>query len=112
MKSCGDLISNIFYDYISELERDDVKRQSVQYVGSETLGEVIEKLIILNIRIWTLEDDAALAKKQGHIEEYAGLKTKLDFCFKVIRPRLVAALDGLLQGVDPDAVNFKHYKNE
>lgn len=112
MLAFSENLSKLFFGYLTTLDKEAIKHSQVVYIGSETVGEVIEKLIILNIRIWMLEDDAALAKSQGCIEEYAGLKKKLDYCFKIIRPRLVAALDGLLYGVNSDAVSFKHYKHE
>lgn len=62
------------------------------FVSSETIGEVIDKLIILHIRIWHLEDQVALANPEELIE----IEKKLRHCFKVKRPRLVVALDRLI----------------
>lgn len=62
------------------------------FVSSETIGEVVDKLIILHIRIWHLEDQVVSADSKGLIE----IERKLRHCFKVKRPRLVVALDRLI----------------
>lgn len=67
-------------------------------IATDTLGEVIEKLIILHIRTWMLEDaiqevhpDSKTADAQIGL-----IKRKLDTCFKVKRPKLVAAINALI----------------
>lgn len=62
------------------------------FVSSETIGEVIDKLIILHIRIWHLEDQVSFASPEKLLE----IEKKLRYCFKVKRPRLVVALDRLI----------------
>lgn len=84
---------------------------SIMVLTSETIGEVIEKLLILNIRIWQLEDQASLAKQANDMTTYATLKNKLDTCFKVRRPALVSVLDAMLnKTISEDAANIKIYK--
>ncbi len=83
-------------------------------VTTETIGEVIEKLLILNIRIWQLEDQASLLKQAGDLNKYATLKTKLDSCFKIKRPALVSAIDILIKDAiehpkTVDSTNVKIY---
>lgn len=63
------------------------------YHASDNLGEVLEKLAILHIRTWHLEDAMQEAKSD---EELADLKRKVDICFKVKRPKLVAALNAII----------------
>jgi hypothetical protein len=64
-----------------------------EYAASDNIGEVLEKLAILHIRIWHLEDAMQSAKSD---EELAELKRKVDICFKVKRPKLVAALNAII----------------
>ena len=61
-----------------------------EYVATDNLGEVIEKLVILHIRTWMLEDAIQAAKSDAEIAE---LKRKIDICFKVKRPRFVLAIN-------------------
>ena len=57
---------------------------------TDNLGEVVEKLCILHIRTWMLEDAAQEATTD---EELGLLKRKIDICFKQKRPRLVQAIN-------------------
>ena len=57
---------------------------------TDNLGEVVEKLCILHIRTWMLEDAAQEAKTN---DELGALKRKIDICFKQKRPRLVQAIN-------------------
>ena len=69
-----------------------VKGELPDIIFSETdnLGEVVEKLCILHIRTWMLEDAAQEATTD---EELGALKRKIDICFKQKRPRLVQAIN-------------------
>ena len=69
-----------------------IKGEIPDIVLSETdnLGEVVEKLCILHIRTWMLEDAAQEAISD---EELGTLKRKIDICFKQKRPRLVQAIN-------------------
>lgn len=82
------------------------------YIATDSFGEVVEKLAILHIRMWMLEDQMPLAKTDA---EVADIKRKLDICFKTKRPKLVAALNALVddaimnnKSLREDSV--KHYK--
>ena len=46
---------------------------------TDNLSEVIEKLVILHIRTWFLEDMAGIATTDT---ELADIKRKVDICFK------------------------------
>ena len=61
-----------------------------EYVATDNLGEVIEKLAIIHIRMWMLEDAIQAATSDAEI---ADLKRKCDICFKVKRPRYVQAIN-------------------
>lgn len=63
------------------------------YHASDNFGEILEKLAILHIRTWHLEDAMQSATSN---DELADLKRKVDICFKVKRPKLVAALNELI----------------
>ena len=70
------------------------------YIETDNLGEVIEKLAIIHIRMWMLEDAMQAAKSD---EELAELKRKVDICFKVKRPKYVQAINLLVD----DAIRTK-----
>ena len=63
------------------------------YIQTDNLGEVVEKLVILHIRTWMLEDAIRDAKTDT---ELAGLKRKIDICFKQKRPMYVAAINRMV----------------
>ena len=69
------------------------------YIQTDSLGEVLEKLVIIHIRMWMLEDAASLSETD---EELAGIKRKIDTCFKVKRPMYVAAINRLIDGAITD----------
>lgn len=80
-------------------------------VYTDNIGEIIEKLIILNIRMWMLEDAAGTCKE----EEYIIIKKKLDICFKQKRPKLIQAINKLLhlaiqQKISLKEESVKNYK--
>lgn len=114
----ADKIDSLF----KELTQDNIKNLidplTINLIGSETIGELLEKLQILNIRIWVLEDMAAVAKSEKKDDVYILLKNKLDVCFKIKRPKLILAinqmLDSLLLGNDSHTKDgqYKIYKNE
>ena len=60
---------------------------------TDTLAEVIEKLCILHIRTWFLEDMAGVAKTD---QELANIKRKIDICFKQKRPAYVQAINRMI----------------
>lgn len=66
---------------------------TTDYIATDSFGEVVEKLSILHTRMWMLEDQMPLAKTDTEI---ADIKRKLDICFKIKRPKLVAALNALV----------------
>lgn len=76
------------------------------YAASDSVGEVLEKLAILHIRTWHLEDAMQAAKSD---EELADLKRKVDICFKVKRPKLVAALNAM---IDDAILNGKSLRED
>lgn len=76
------------------------------YIATDSFGEVVEKLAILHTRMWMLEDQMALATTDA---EVSNIKRKLDICFKIKRPKLVAALNAL---VDDAIINNKSLRED
>lgn len=66
---------------------------NVEYIETDSLGEVVEKLAILHIRTWMLEDAIQSAHSE---EEIANLKRKIDICFKIKRPKYVEAINRMI----------------
>jgi len=86
-------IDKIIRDHVATVMAQDGLPDLPFDCATDSIAEVIEKLIILHIRNWMLEDAVADAKTDAAL---ADLKRKLDWCFKVRRPRLVEALNAML----------------
>lgn len=83
-----DIIKKTVNDVLTKGEMPDS-----EYIATDNLGEIIEKLAIIHIRMWMLEDAFQSAKSD---EEIADLKRKVDICFKVKRPKYVQAINLLV----------------
>ena len=87
----GEKIENIIHlrtkELLNQSKNVDMPNDIIE---TDNLGEVIEKLVILHIRTWMLEDAIQAAKSDAEIAE---LKRKIDICFKVKRPRFVQAIN-------------------
>jgi hypothetical protein len=92
MSKYGEIIDQCIKETIDEVLS---KRElpDVEYIETDNLGEVIEKLSILHTRMWMLEDAIQEAKTDSEVAE---LKRKIDICFKTKRPRLVQAVNLLV----------------
>ncbi len=77
------------------LERREIPDGNLEVLKTDNLAEVIEKLMILHIRIWMLEDE--ITKYNESDEDLAAIKRKLDVLFKVKRPNLVAAINKIIE---------------
>lgn len=80
---------------------------------SDNLAEMLEKYLILHIRMWKLEDACGAAESA---EEVYDLKRKIDYCFKDRRPKLTKAINSYLDNYVSnnkkfDDGNVKQYKN-
>ena len=60
---------------------------------SDNFAEMLEKYMILHIRMWKLEDACGVSNDP---QEVYDLKRKLDFCFKDRRPKLTKAINQYL----------------
>lgn len=91
----GESIELIIKKVVSEtLSNDKSAQKNIELIETDNLGEIIEKLSILHIRTWYLEDAISVAKTDS---EVADLKRKIDICFKVKRPKLVQAINKLIE---------------
>lgn len=89
------VLDTIIREHVNNIlnKRDITYIEPPDYAASDSFGEVLEKLAILHIRTWHLEDAMQSAKTDA---ELADLKRKVDICFKVKRPKLVAALNAII----------------
>lgn len=105
---------------INQILSDNKKElpDTEDFIETDNLGEVIEKLIIVHIRMWMIED--MLQEVYDNDEKVADLKRKLDICFKQKRPKLVQAMNRLVENsilyeksLIEDSVKFyKGYKDK
>jgi hypothetical protein len=89
----AEMIDFLIKDKVNEILSQQDLPNEIEYVKTDNLGEIIEKLVILHIRTWMLEDIIQEAKSDS---EVADIKRKLDICFKVKRPNLVQAINLLV----------------
>lgn len=92
MKNLGESIEEIISQTVNRV-LSEKNVPEVEYIATDNLGEIVEKLSILHIRTWMLEDAIQEAKTD---EEIADLKRKIDICFKSKRPKLVQAINLLV----------------
>lgn len=92
MEKLGNLIEKCIKETVEEvLSKREIP--DVEYIATDNLGEIVEKLSILHIRTWMLEDAIQVAESNDEIAE---LKRKIDICFKVKRPKLVQAINTMI----------------
>ena len=101
----GETFEKVIKDTVDRvLSRGEIP--DAEYIATDNLGEVIEKLAIIHIRMWMLEDAIQAANTD---EEIAELKRKCDICFKVKRPKFVQAVNLL---VDDAILNNKTLRED
>lgn len=100
----GPSIETVIIDSVRRI-LDKGEMPDTEYVATDNLGEMVEKLVIVHIRMWMLEDAIQNAKTD---EEIAELKRKCDICFKVKRPKLVQAINMLVD----DAIAYQRSLRE
>lgn len=87
-------IEDLIKNQVKRTMQDKASITGDNYIATDSLGEVVEKLAILHIRTWMLEDAIQAAKTDKDI---AILKKKIDICFKIKRPKYVAAINAMVQ---------------
>lgn len=105
MSSIGETFDKVIKETVERvLSKGEMP--DTEYITTDNLGEVVEKLAIIHIRMWMLEDAIQAAKSDAEIAE---LKKKCDICFKVKRPRFVQAVNLL---VDDAIANNKSLRED
>ena len=112
MRNLANTIEQIIVETVNEVLTKRTMPEIEEYIPTDNLGEVIEKLVILHIRTWMLEDAAQAAKTD---EELAEIKRKVDICFKQKRPKYVQAInrmvdDAIIRGKSLAEDSVKLYK--
>lgn len=105
MTTIGETIEEVIKKTVCKV-LDEGTMPDTEYIATDNLGEVVEKLAIIHIRMWMLEDAIQSAKTD---EEIADLKRKCDICFKVKRPKFVQAVNLL---VDDAIANNKSLRED
>jgi hypothetical protein len=75
------------------LARRRLPASPIDLIATDNLAEVIEKLVILHIRTWMLEDLAGECDDDAKLGE---IKRKIDVCFKKKRPAFIAAINQMV----------------
>lgn len=70
---------------------------------SDNFAELLEKLVILHIRVWKMEDKVGV---ETDAQEIANLKKKIDFCFKIKRPQLLRVINLMMDDYISKHKNF------
>lgn len=90
----GKIVENVIKDKVIQiLSNNKNVDMPDDLIETDNIGEVIEKLAILHCRMWYLEDAISDAKSDTEISD---LKRKIDICFKQKRPKLVQAVNRLI----------------
>ncbi len=85
-------ISELLLEEIAErFDKEPLNANDIEF--SESFAEIMDRFIVLHIRMWKLEDAVAEAKSD---QEVADLKRKVDYCFKDRRPKLTKAINSFL----------------
>ena len=85
-------ISELLLEEIAErFDKESIHNRDIEF--SESFAEIMDRFIVLHIRMWKLEDSIAEAKDDSEI---ADLKRKVDYCFKDRRPKLTKAINSFL----------------
>ena len=91
----GESLEKVIQEQVAEVLRQGTNPDlPPDLIATDNIGEVIEKLIIVHIRMWMLEDAVGVAKTDA---EVAGLKRKIDICFKQKRPKYVEAVNRMIE---------------
>jgi hypothetical protein len=107
------IIENAIVQKVKEvLEKRNIPELPDNLIATDNFGEVVEKLCILHIRTWFLEDMVGVATND---QEIASLKKKIDICFKQKRPQYIQAInkmidDGIFNGRKLAEDSVKMYK--
>lgn len=110
--SVGKIIDKYVEKKVNKLLNES-KFPDYDNIVTDTFSELIDKLCIVHIRYWYLEDAMASSTND---EELVTLRKKSESLFKEKRPMLVHGLDKYItllvnKQINSDPINYKHYKN-
>lgn len=117
MENLDNFIKDKINTILSESNKNTLPNTD-DFIETDNLGEVFEKLIIIHIRMWMIEDTLQSVYSDDH--QVADLKRKLDICFKQKRPKLVQAINRLIENsikyekslIEDSVKVYKGYKDE
>jgi hypothetical protein len=100
-------ISELLLEEIAErFDKESINSNDIEF--SESFAEILDRFIVLHIRMWKLEDAIGEATSN---DEIADLKRKVDYCFKDRRPKLTKAINSFLD-VYVDKNHVKKFSEE
>lgn len=100
-------ISELLLEEIAErFDKEPLEIENLEF--GQSFAEILDRLVIMNIRTWRLEDKIAASKDNNEI---ADLKKKVDFLFKDKRPKLWRAI-GLFLDAYIDKNHHKKFSEE
>ena len=99
-------VKNKVNEYLSE----GYPGKEYDNVYSDTFSELIDKLIIVHIRYWMLEDE--MGSDKGNTLRIGKLKQKADNLFKEKRPMLIEALDKMVYKIAKGEVDYTPSNNK
>jgi hypothetical protein len=102
MKKIGDTFDKFIQERVAEILHEN-KFPDYDNVFTDTFSELIDKLIIVHIRYWYLEDAMANAKTDEDLVKY---RKKSEILFKEKRPMLVEAIDKLFFKMMKGELNY------
>ena len=82
---------------------DNSKFPEYDDIHSDSFSELIDKLIIVHIRLWYLEDVMSVEKDA---DKMMLLKKKADITFKEKRPMLVRSIDKIINTDKSEIINI------
>jgi len=86
-------ISELLLEEIAErFNKEPLNIEGIEF--SESFAEVLDRFIVLHIRMWKLED--AVGEAGDDAQTVMELKRKIDYCFKDRRPKLIKAINSFL----------------
>lgn len=96
-------ISQLLLEEISErFNNEPLDINGLEF--SESFAEILDRFIVLHIRMWKLED--AISENKNDPLKVSELKHKIDYCFKDRRPKLIKAINFFLDSY----INKNHVK--
>lgn len=110
----GNMLDQCIKEYVNEVCKNKIIPDDISFIETDNIGEVLDKLMIVHIRAWMLEDTI---HKNISDADLATVKRKLDICFKQKRPKLIEAINKLIEksiieGKSLVEDNVKIYKSE